>query len=89
MLPPVRPTLAVLSIFGFVNVWNQFLWPLVVLKDEGLYPVTLGLAYLAGTHGADARPAAAGAVLAMVPVVAFFLIMQRHIIEGMAGALKG
>jgi putative chitobiose transport system permease protein len=89
MLPPVRPTLAVLSIFGFVNVWNQFLWPLVVLKDESLYPVTLGLAYLAGTHGADARPAAAGAVLAMVPVVGFFLLMQRHIIEGMAGALKG
>jgi putative chitobiose transport system permease protein len=89
MLPPVRPTLAVLSIFGFVNVWNNFLWPLVVLKDPDTFPVTLGLAYLAGTFGSDARAAAAGAVLAMVPVVGFFLAMQRHIIEGMAGALKG
>jgi putative chitobiose transport system permease protein len=89
MLPPVRPTLAVLAIFGFVNTWNQFLWPLVVLKDADTYPVTLGLAYLAGTFGADARAAAAGAVLAMVPVVGFFLLMQRHIIEGMSGALKG
>ncbi|MGH3758063.1 carbohydrate ABC transporter permease [Actinophytocola sp.] len=89
MLPPVRPTLAVLAIFGFVNVWNQFLWPLVVLEDPDTYPVTLGLAYLAGTFGADSRAAAAGAVLAMVPVVAFFLLMQRHIIEGMSGALKG
>lgn len=89
MLPPVRPTLAVLAIFGFVNVWNNFLWPLVVLKNPDSYPVTLGLSYLAGTFGADTRAAAAGALLAMVPVVGFFLAMQRHIIEGMAGALKG
>jgi putative chitobiose transport system permease protein len=89
MLPPVRPTLAVLAIFGFVNVWNNFLWPLVVLKDPDSYPVTLGLAYLAGTFGSDTRAAAAGALLAMVPVVGFFLVMQRHIIEGMSGALKG
>lgn len=89
MLPPVRPTLAVLAIFGFVNVWNQFQWPLVVLKDGDSYPVTLGLSYLAGTFGADTRTAAAGAVLAMVPVVGFFLAMQKHIIEGMVGALKG
>ncbi len=89
MLPPVRPTLAVLAIFGFVNVWNNFLWPLVVLDDPDTYPVTLGVAYLAGTFGADTRAAAAGALLAMVPVVGFFLAMQRHIIEGMAGALKG
>lgn len=89
MLPQVRPTLAVLAIFGFVSVWNNFIWPLVVLKDSSNYPVALGLAYLAGTFGADARAAAAGAVLAMVPVVAFFLMMQRHIIEGMSGALKG
>jgi putative chitobiose transport system permease protein len=89
MLPSVRPTLAVLAIFGFVNVWNNFVWPLVVLKDEDTYPVTLGLAYLAGTFGTDTRAAAAGAMLAMVPVVAFFLAMQRHIVEGMSGALKG
>jgi putative chitobiose transport system permease protein len=89
MLPAVRPTLAVLAIFGFVNVWNQFLWPLVVLKDADSYPVTLGLAYLAGTFGVDTRAAAAGALIAMVPVVGFFLAMQKHIIEGMAGALKG
>jgi putative chitobiose transport system permease protein len=89
MLPQVRPTLAVLAIFGFVSVWNNFLWPLVVLKDESRYPVALGLAYLAGTFGADARTAAAGAVIAMVPVVAFFLLMQKHFVEGMAGAVKG
>jgi putative chitobiose transport system permease protein len=89
MLPQVRPTLAVLAIFGFVSVWNNFLWPLVVLKDAEKYPVALGLAYLAGTFGADARTAAAGAVIAMVPVVVFFLAMQKHFVEGMAGAVKG
>ena len=89
MLPQVRPTLAVLAIFGFVSVWNNFVWPLVVLKDSDKYPVSLGLAYLAGTFGADARTAAAGAVIALAPIVLFFLILQRHFVEGMRGAVKG
>lgn len=89
MLPQVRPILAVLAIFGFVFVWNSFVWPLVVLRDVDKYPVALGLAYLAGTFGADARTAAAGAVLAMVPVIVFFLVMQRHFVEGLRGAVKG
>jgi len=89
MLPQVRPTLAVLAIFGFVSVWNNFVWPLVVLKDSDKYPVSLGLAYLAGTFGADARTAAAGAVIAMAPIVVFFLVLQRQFIEGLGGAVKG
>lgn len=89
MLPQVRPTLAVLAIFGFVSVWNNFVWPLVVLKDSDKYPISLGLAYLAGTFGADARTAAAGAVIALAPIVVFFLILQRHFVEGMGGAIKG
>lgn len=89
MLPQVRPTLAVLAIFGFVSVWNNFVWPLVVLKDSDKYPVSLGLAYLAGTFGSDTRTAAAGAVIALVPIVVFFLMLQKHFTEGISGAVKG
>ncbi|RIQ18990.1 carbohydrate ABC transporter permease [Jiangella rhizosphaerae] len=89
MLPQVRPTLAVLGIFGFVSVWNNFVWPLVVLKDSDKYPIALGLAYLDSTLGADARTVAAGALIALAPVVIVFLAMQRQFIEGMQGSMKG
>lgn len=89
MLPVVRPTLAISAIFGFIFVWNDFIWPLVVLNDNSKYPVALGVAYLAGISGADARTLAAGTVISLVPIVAFFVILQRQILEGAQGAVKG
>lgn len=89
MLPSVRPTLAVMAIFGFISTWNNFIWPLVVLKDSSKYPISLGVAYLAGITGTDVRTLAAGTLISIVPVVIFFVIMQRHILDGMRGALKG
>jgi putative chitobiose transport system permease protein len=88
-LPQVKPTLATLTIFGFISVWNSFVWPLVVLNSDTKYPLSLGLAYLAGTFGDDPRSLAAGTVMAVLPVVAFFIAMQRHFVEGMKGAVKG
>ncbi|MEV6964322.1 carbohydrate ABC transporter permease [Hamadaea sp. NPDC051192] len=89
MLPSVRPTLAVLAIFGFISTWNSFIWPLVVLKDSSKYPISLGIAYLAGITGSDVRSMAAGTLLSVIPVVVFFMFMQRHILDGMKGAVKG
>jgi putative chitobiose transport system permease protein len=85
----VSPTLATLAIFGFISVWNNFIWPLVVLKSEQKYPVALGLAYLQGIFGTDVRSMAAGTVIAVLPIVIFFLAMQKHFVEGMRGAVKG
>jgi putative chitobiose transport system permease protein len=89
MLPAARPALAVLAIFGFISVWNSFIWPLVVLKDTDKYPIALGISYLTGVTGTDVRSLAAGTVISLIPVLVFFLIMQRHILEGMKGAVKG
>lgn len=89
MLPNSRPTLATLGIFGFISVWNSFIWPLVVLKDSSKYPIALGIAYLAGITGTDVRSLAAGTMISIIPVVVFFILMQRHILEGMKGAVKG
>lgn len=85
----VTPTLATLAIFGFISVWNSFLWPLVVLKSEDKYPIALGLAYLQGIFGSDVRSMAAGTVIAVLPIVIFFIAMQKHFVEGMRGAVKG
>jgi putative chitobiose transport system permease protein len=89
MLPAARPALAVLAIFGFISVWNSFIWPLVVLKDTDKYPIALALSYLTGVTGTDVRSLAAGTVISLVPVIVFFVLMQRHILEGMKGAVKG
>ncbi|TMR99813.1 carbohydrate ABC transporter permease [Nonomuraea basaltis] len=89
MLPAARPTLAILAIFGFISVWNSFIWPLVVLKDSSKYPIALGIAYLAGITGTDVRTLAAGTIISIIPVVVVFMLMQRHVLEGMRGAVKG
>jgi putative chitobiose transport system permease protein len=88
-LRQVSPTMATLAIFGFINVWNNFVWPLVVLKSEQKYPIALGLAYLQGIFGDAPRPMAAGTVMAVLPIVVFFIVMQKHFVEGLRGAVKG
>ncbi|GAA3778525.1 carbohydrate ABC transporter permease [Plantactinospora mayteni] len=89
MVPVARPTFAVLSILGFISVWNSFIWPLVVLNDTDKYPIVLGLAFLSGIAGNDVRGLAAGTIISIIPITVFFLLMQRHILDGMSGAVKG
>jgi putative chitobiose transport system permease protein len=89
MIPQIAPSLATLAVFDFVSVWNSFLWPLVILKDSNKFPISLGVAYLAGIFGSDVRSLAAGTVMALVPVLIFFLLMQRYFVSGLKGAVKG
>lgn len=89
ILPVARPTLAIAAIFGFIFVWNDFIWPLVVLNDDSKYPIALGVAYLSGIAGTDTRTLSAGTVLSLIPVVVFFILLQRQVLEGAKGAVKG
>lgn len=90
MIPLSRPALATLAIFTFVGSWGDFLWPLIVLKEPQLYTLPVGVAFLAGTFSADWRLIAAGSVLAVIPIIVFFLVLQRHFIGGAtSGAVKG
>jgi putative chitobiose transport system permease protein len=89
ILPLTRPTLAALSVFSFISVWNSFMWPLIILKNDNLYPLALGLAYLAGTFGTEVRAMSAGTVISLIPVIVFYLLMQRNFVSGMQGAVKG
>lgn len=88
MLPMVRPTIAIAAIFGFIGIWNEFLWPLVILNSDSLYPLSLGIAYLSGISGLDARLLSAGTVISIIPIVIFFIVLQRHIMEAAKGAVK-
>lgn len=89
MLPMVKPSLAAVSIFSFVGYWNLFMWPLIVLKDKALYPLSVGLTALESTFESNFRYISAGAVISIIPILIFFYFTQRYFIEGYKGAVKG
>ncbi|MEH2347375.1 MAG: carbohydrate ABC transporter permease [Nostoc sp.] len=90
MLPAIRPALVTLAIFVFIGAWSDFLWPLIVIQDENLYTLPLGVAKLAGTFSLDWRLVAAGSVIAIAPVLLLFLFLQRYIVPTETGSgVKG
>jgi putative chitobiose transport system permease protein len=89
LLPLIRPGLATLAIFSFVGSWNSFLWPLLMLRDETLYTLPVGLAFLEGAFTGNLRTVAAGVMVATVPIIIVFLMFQRQFIRGLSGAVKG
>ncbi len=89
MLPLIKPALATQAAFTFVAQWNDFLWPLVVLKNRDLYTLQLALASLQGVFGVNWRYISAAAIIALVPTMIFFFITQRFFTQGLtSGALK-
>ncbi|NKB69148.1 MAG: ABC transporter permease subunit [Candidatus Latescibacteria bacterium] len=89
MLPLIKPALATQAAFTFVAQWNDFIWPLVVLKSRELYTLQLGLASLQGVFGVNWRYISAASVIALIPTVLFFLFTQRFFTQGLtSGAVK-
>ena len=80
MLPSIRPSLITLAIFVFIGAWGDFLWPLIIIQDEKLYTLPLGVAKLAGTFSLDWRLVAAGSMISIAPVLGLFLFLQKYIV---------
>ena len=90
LLPMVKPSLAVLAIFTFIGSWGEFLWPSIVLTKESMYTLPVGVNNLQGMFSSNWRFIAAGSILATVPIIIFFLAMQKYFISGEnEGAVKG
>ncbi|MGI8690265.1 MAG: carbohydrate ABC transporter permease [Thermomicrobiales bacterium] len=90
IVPLSKPALGALAIFSFVRYWNDFLWPLIVLQKSQHYTLPVGVASLQGEFRTDFGLIFAGAGLAALPMIVFFLIFQRYFIEGVRmGAVKG
>ncbi|GHJ41797.1 carbohydrate ABC transporter permease [Streptomyces sp. TS71-3] len=88
VLPMSRPVLGVVSIFALVAVWQDFLWPLMVFSDTGKQPISVALVQL--SQNIPLTVLIASMVIASIPMVATFLVFQRHIIAGIsAGSTKG
>lgn len=89
-LPLVKAALAALGIFTFIGNWGAFLWPLIVVESTEMRTLPLGLAFFSGEAGIQWDIIMTGASIATVPVLAIFIIFQKHIIKGIALAgLKG
>ena len=89
-VPLARPAVAALSVFAFLAAWNQYLWPLLVTKDDRLRTVQIGLRQLSGLALGQPNVIYAGAVIAVVPLVILLLFFQKHLVRGLtAGAVKG
>jgi sn-glycerol 3-phosphate transport system permease protein len=89
-VPLARPTIAALAVFSFLSAWNQYLWPLLVTKDDRLRTVQIGLKQLRATNIDQVNVTFAGTVLAFIPLVILLLIFQKQLVRGLtAGAVKG
>ena len=90
ILPLSRPALATLALLTFLTNWNDFLWPLYVLFSPDNLTLQPGLSTLQSAYSTDYATIMAGGVIASVPVLFFFAISQRFVIEGVSrSGLKG
>jgi multiple sugar transport system permease protein len=88
VLPMSRPILGVVSIFAVVNVWKDFLWPMLVQPDPRNQPLNIGINSL--SIGVPQNVVIAALAIASLPTIVFFLIFQRNIMAGLtSGGLKG
>ncbi len=90
MLPLSKPALSTLTIFTFVNTWNDYLGPLIYLKTESKKTIQLGLKMFIGQYSSEYGLIMAGSVVSLIPVILVFLCLQKYFVEGVASTgLKG
>ncbi len=89
-LPLVKPGIATLVIFTFVNIWNDFMGPLIYLNSTRLKTIQLGIRMFISQYGADYALIMAASVCSLIPVLVVFMVCQKWFVEGItAGGVKG
>lgn len=88
MLPQITPTISTIVIFDFINKWNAFLWPIIVL-DQDKYPIAAALNYLKGTFNFQFGYIAAATIISVIPIICIFALFQKNYLNAVAGAVKG
>lgn len=90
VLPLSKVALATLSIFLFMNSWNDFLWPLIIITNINLATLPLGLSRLSGRFSTEWNILMAGDIVAIIPILCVYLFTQKYIIKGISlGGIKG
>jgi sn-glycerol 3-phosphate transport system permease protein len=90
VVPLARPAMAALGVFAFLSAWNQYLWPLLVTRDDRLRTVQVGLKQLRATSIDQINVTFAGVIIAVAPLAILLLVFQKQLVRGLtAGAVKG
>jgi multiple sugar transport system permease protein len=87
VLPLIRPAIAAVSVLIFTFVWNDYFWSLVLVQSDAIRPLTAGLQALRGMWQTSWNLVAAASLLAAVPPLLLFLVMQKHLISGLTGGV--
>ncbi|HET6302038.1 carbohydrate ABC transporter permease [Microbacterium sp.] len=85
MLPLIRPALATLTVFAFLNTWNSFLWPLIILRDPLMQTLPVALSSLQGQFSTQWDVLMAGSVISIIPMFALYVFAQKYIVQGVVG----
>ncbi len=89
VVPIMKPAFAAMAILNGMNAWNNYLWPLLVIRSSDKYTLTLGLNTLINPYGDNYSLLVVGAFFSIVPIFILFVCFQKYFIEGMtAGAVK-
>ncbi|WP_326637151.1 carbohydrate ABC transporter permease [Streptosporangium sp. NBC_01755] len=90
LFPLVAPGLVATSIFSFITAWNEFVFALTLIGDQGSYTMPVALRYFVSQRSVDWGAIMAASTLMTIPVIVFFLLVQRRMVSGLvAGAVKG
>jgi len=90
IVPLMKPAFSAMAILNGMNAWNNYLWPLLVIRSSDKYPLTLGLNTLINPYGDNYSLLIVGSVFSVIPIFLLFVAFQKYFIEGMmAGAVKG
>ncbi|MGE0033192.1 MAG: carbohydrate ABC transporter permease, partial [Pseudothermotoga sp.] len=88
MLPLTRSTASIVGLFTFIGAWDNFLWPLMVIKDYNKMPLAVLLATFNHEYAGYVGPIFAGAVLQTIPMVLIFLLLRKYFLQGISLSLR-
>ena len=90
MAPLMAPAFGAMAILGALQSWNNFLWPLIVMRTGSMFTIPVGLATLLTPYGNNYDMLISGSVMATIPIILIFFIFQRYFIAGLTtGGIKG
>jgi raffinose/stachyose/melibiose transport system permease protein len=87
MVPLVRPAVATVAVFRFVPIWNDFLFPLVLLRRDDKYTLPVGLTSFFGENATNYSAVFAGLVITTVPLILLFLVATKQIVAGLTAGM--
>lgn len=89
VFPLLIPGIVATAVFTFIYTWNEFLLALMLTNQQGRFTLPVGLSYMMGEFNINYGALAAGSVIALIPAVILFSYAQKHLVNGLGGAVKG